>query len=74
MKRPVDGPKIAKRTHPRGPFVLHVPHASRAIPASLRNQFALSDVKLEAELLAMTDAHTDRLFTRSTRASREVLI
>lgn len=42
--------------------LLHIPHASKLIPASEVGTFALSDEALEAELVAMTDAFTDELF------------
>ena len=41
--------------------VLHVPHASRAIPGDVRTAILLDDAALDAELAAMTDRHTDRL-------------
>ncbi len=42
--------------------IVHIPHASRAIPDEFREQFLLSDEALAAELLAMTDLYTGRLF------------
>jgi N-formylglutamate deformylase len=47
---------------PPRPVVLHVPHASARIPAGERTSILLGDAPLAAELLALTDAHTDRLF------------
>jgi N-formylglutamate amidohydrolase len=44
-------------------MILHIPHASRAVPEDLRDQIVLSDAELEAELTLMTDAFTDELFT-----------
>ncbi len=45
------------------PFaVLHVPHASRVVPPDARGALLLPDDALAAELLRMTDAHTDDLF------------
>ncbi len=41
--------------------VLHVPHSSVRIPADVRVGIALDDTALAAELLRMTDAHTDRI-------------
>lgn len=41
------------------PCVLHVPHASRRIPAQVRASLLLDDHALDLELTAMTDAHTD---------------
>ncbi|HYF28614.1 MAG TPA: N-formylglutamate amidohydrolase [Baekduia sp.] len=46
---------------PASPVVLHVPHASTAIPADVRRDIALGDEGLAAELAAMTDAGTDVL-------------
>jgi len=45
------------------PFVvLHIPHASIAIPEDLRPLILLSAQELELELLSMTDCYTDQLF------------
>lgn len=44
---------------PSAPCVLHVPHASRRIPAAVRAGLLLDDHALDLELAAMTDAHTD---------------
>lgn len=44
-------------------MILHVPHSSCSIPADVRDQFVLSDSELEAELLSMTDAFVDELFS-----------
>ncbi len=44
-------------------MILHIPHSSRKIPAEVRNQFLLTDAELKRELLAMTDAYTDELFS-----------
>ncbi len=44
------------------PTILHLPHASRNIPAEHRDAFHLSDAELDLELTRMTDAHTDHLF------------
>ncbi|MFE3190206.1 N-formylglutamate amidohydrolase [Nocardia sp. NPDC059240] len=43
------------------PVVLHVPHSARTIPAAVRADLLLDDGALEAELDAITDAHTARL-------------
>ncbi|GIX11983.1 MAG: hypothetical protein KatS3mg116_3693 [Elioraea sp.] len=43
------------------PIVLHIPHASRVIPAEERATFVLDDTALERELTAITDAWTDEL-------------
>ena len=42
--------------------VLHIPHASTAIPASELEQFTVTADGLHAELLVMTDWFTDELF------------
>ena len=44
-------------------LVLHVPHSSKHVPAHERHSFLLSDDALEQELLHMTDAYTDELFS-----------
>jgi N-formylglutamate amidohydrolase len=54
-------------------IVVHVPHASVAIPGHLRPSLVLDDAELEAELLRMTDRYTDELFSlRIDRAERIV--
>lgn len=45
--------------------IVHVPHNSTEIPEAVRDQFILSDLELQNELLKMTDHHTLELFTRS---------
>ena len=42
--------------------IVHVPHNSTVIPATVRDQFVLSDLELAHELLKMTDHHTLELF------------
>ena len=42
--------------------VLHIPHDSTFIPASVPDQFTLSDAELNDEVLKMTDHHTHDLF------------
>ncbi len=44
------------------PVVIHIPHSSTAIPEQVRNQFCISAKELEAEIVRMTDSHTDDLF------------
>jgi N-formylglutamate deformylase len=44
-------------------MILHIPHSSNIIPEQFRNQIVLSDDDLVAELIRMTDAFTDELFT-----------
>jgi N-formylglutamate deformylase len=43
-------------------MILHIPHASIAIPDDIRPSILLSDAGLHAELLRMTDRYTDELF------------
>lgn len=43
-------------------MIYHVPHSSLHIPSDFRSAILLDDQALEAELLKMTDAHTDDLF------------
>ncbi|MFE2042878.1 N-formylglutamate amidohydrolase [Streptomyces sp. NPDC059477] len=43
------------------PVLLHVPHASRAIPPDVRAGIVLDDAALARELDHITDAHTDRI-------------
>jgi N-formylglutamate deformylase len=47
---------------PRCGLVIHMPHASRAIPNDVRSALTLTDHELELDLLRMTDAYTDELF------------
>jgi N-formylglutamate amidohydrolase len=44
------------------PLVGHVPHASTRVPPEERPGILLDDADLAAELLHLTDAHTDRLY------------
>ncbi|MCU0235356.1 MAG: N-formylglutamate amidohydrolase [Thermoanaerobaculales bacterium] len=48
--------------------VIHLPHASREIPADLRQTFLVDDAALERELDRMTDHYTDALFAVSEAA------
>ena len=49
---------------PASPWILHVPHSSTSIPGPVRERILLDDDALDAELRAMTDAHTDLLAHR----------
>ena len=49
--------------------VLHVPHASTAIPAGVRERIVLDDEQLAAELAAMTDWHTVTLALAAAKAA-----
>jgi N-formylglutamate deformylase len=44
------------------PVVVHVPHASTLVPQGERKRVLLNEQQLAAELLRLTDAHTDELF------------
>jgi N-formylglutamate deformylase len=44
-------------------MILHLPHSSSVIPDNVRKTFVLSDEELKTELLAITDAFTDVLFS-----------
>ena len=46
----------------RADTVLHIPHAATAIPSDVRESLLLDDETLAAEVVAMTDHLTDRLF------------
>ncbi|MFJ6938647.1 N-formylglutamate amidohydrolase [Streptomyces sp. NPDC101132] len=50
------------------PVILHVPHASRAVPAAVRAGIVLDDRALERELDHITDAHTDLIAARAAAA------
>jgi N-formylglutamate deformylase len=52
--------------------ILHIPHDSTFIPASVRDQFALSDTELDDEILKMTDHHTQDLFGQGVSSSQIV--
>ncbi len=52
--------------------VIHVPHASKVIPESVREQFVLTDQLLSDELRLMTDAYTDELFEVSETLANTV--
>ncbi|MGA4862484.1 N-formylglutamate amidohydrolase [Streptomyces lavendulocolor] len=55
---------------PGSPVILHVPHASRVIPADVRAGIVLDDRALEAELDHITDAWTDRIAAAAAGAAR----
>lgn len=52
--------------------VIHVPHASTAVPDDVRPQLLLDDRELAEELLRMTDAHTDELFAGSVEGAEVI--
>ncbi|WP_371581464.1 N-formylglutamate amidohydrolase [Streptomyces sp. NBC_01314] len=51
------------------PVLLHVPHASRVIPAGVRDGIVLDDAALERELDHITDAYTDLIAERAAERS-----
>ena len=55
---------------PGSPVVLHVPHASRAIPPDVRAGIELADTDLATELTAITDAGTDEIALRAADLAR----
>ncbi|MBK8293652.1 MAG: N-formylglutamate amidohydrolase [Solirubrobacterales bacterium] len=55
---------------PASGVILHVPHASRHIPAAEQERFLIDDADLEAELNAITDADTDRLACAAGRRAQ----
>ena len=55
---------------PASPWILHVPHSSTVIPRAVRDRIVLDDDALDAELTAMTDAHTDLLARRISESVR----
>jgi N-formylglutamate amidohydrolase len=62
------------RSSPARPgLVLNIPHASRSVPADLRGTFLLADRELEAELLRITDAYTDELFSERPSVAARVV-
>ena len=44
-------------------LVLHIPHSSHFVPPEARRAILLDDADLRNELLRMTDAYTDELFS-----------
>ena len=52
--------------------IIHLPHASREIPADLRPTFLIDDAALERELDRMTDHYTDELFAVPATAAATV--
>jgi len=53
--------------------IIHLPHASRVIPAAERGALCLSDEQLVAELLKMTDAFTDEIFAVDAQLARAIV-
>ncbi|MFZ3554805.1 N-formylglutamate amidohydrolase [Streptomyces sp. BH055] len=54
---------------PSSPVLLHVPHASRTIPAHVREGLLLQGEALAHELDLITDAHTEVVAERAARAA-----
>jgi len=55
--------------HETSPVILHVPHASRVIPADVRAGIVLGDDALADELLLMTDSFTDVIAVRAAEVA-----
>jgi N-formylglutamate deformylase len=53
--------------------ILHIPHDSTCIPASVQDQFTLSDAELNDEIKKMTDHHTYDLFAQGVSSSQVVV-
>ena len=47
---------------PPGVLILHVPHASTAVPPDVRRRLLLDDAQLAEELRLMTDSYVDEPF------------
>ena len=43
-------------------LLLHIPHSATAIPEDVRRRILLDDRELQAEIIALTDLHTDVLY------------
>ena len=53
---------VQRREAPEVPLLTHIPHSAIFVPPRWRRQIILDDEALAAELLAMTDRHTEELF------------
>ena len=54
-------------------IVLNTPHASTIVPPEVRQTILLSDNELQQELLRMTDAFTDELFTGNAAMVHQIV-
>jgi len=54
-------------------MIFHIPHASRKVPHEQRRFIVLGDERLSAELLALTDAYTDELFSAHSKAGDSIV-
>jgi hypothetical protein len=54
-------------------MILHIPHSSTIIPEDIRKTFLLSDHELGLELLWMTAAFTDDLFSYDIAAAKRII-
>ena len=61
---------IATRTE--ASWVIHLPHASKTIPAIVRPELLLSDQELALEVLMMTDHLTDELVGTTLSTAQRV--
>jgi len=58
----VPGVREGVAAPPPGVLILHVPHASTAVPPDVRRRLLLDDAQLADELRLMTDSYVDELF------------
>jgi N-formylglutamate deformylase len=55
------------------PIIFHIPHSSTHIPPEVRPSLIISDEELNAELLRMTDLHTDAIFGAAVKDGDAVI-
>jgi N-formylglutamate deformylase len=66
--------EILRPTVPGIAVVAHVPHSSTLIPGDDRASILLDDAALAREVIAMTDWHTDRLFSWAVDRGASALV